>query len=90
MVASVSPNQMIAAGTQATEGSDWSPERIGPIAARTARTLATSSPSGVPITSATRKPSAPRETLCQMTPRIVPLYHSSASASHTISGLGNW
>ena len=37
---------MTAGGTQATDGSDCSPDRIGPIAARTNFTRATSRPSG--------------------------------------------
>ena len=56
MVASVSPNHRIAAGTQATEGRLCSPESSGPIAARTTFTFATSRPSGVAISSATAKP----------------------------------
>ncbi len=59
-------SQMTAGGTQATEGSDWSPERMGPIAARTNFTRATSKPSGVPMARAKRNPSRPRETLVQM------------------------
>jgi hypothetical protein len=53
---SVSPNQSTAAGTQATDGRLCRPDSSGPIAARTTRTLATSSPSGVPIATAAAKP----------------------------------
>ena len=66
IVESFRPSQMTAGGTHATDGSDWSPDRIGPIAARTNFTRATSRPSGVPIARASRKPSRPRETLVQM------------------------
>lgn len=66
IILSFSPSQITAGGTHATEGRDCRPDRIGPIAARTNRTRATSSPSGVPIARASRKPSRPRETDVQM------------------------
>ncbi|CAM5607712.1 hypothetical protein SFUMM280S_09339 [Streptomyces fumanus] len=62
IIRSFRPSQITAGGTQATDGSDWSPDRIGPMAARTNRTRATSRPSGVPMSRASRKPSRPRET----------------------------
>lgn len=60
------PSQITAGGTHATDGRDCRPDRIGPMAARTNLTRATSRPSGVPISSAKQKPSRPRETLVQM------------------------
>ncbi len=60
------PSQSTAGGTQATDGSDCRPERMGPMAALTTFTRATSRPSGVPMASAIRKPSRPRETDVQM------------------------
>ncbi|CAM5465669.1 hypothetical protein SBADM41S_00225 [Streptomyces badius] len=79
---------MIAAGTQATEGSDWRPERFGPIAARTVFTRATSSPGGVPIATETAEPRAPRETLVQMWPRRVPSERHGPDGPPTSSGPG--
>ncbi len=60
------PSQMTAGGTQATEGRDCRPDRMGPMAARMNFTRATSRPRGVPMSRAKQKPSRPRETLVQM------------------------
>src|SRR5882757_5564875 len=86
---SLMPSQITAAGTHATDGSDCRPDRIGPIAARTSGTRATTRPSGVPIASAARKPSRPRCTLVQMMENRSPLFHRSASAWPTACGLGS-
>lgn len=80
---------MMAGATHATDGRDWSPDRIGPMAARTTLTRATSSPSGVPIATAITKPNSPRDTLVQMTSSRVPCTHMSVRLSHTAPGGGS-
>jgi hypothetical protein len=52
------PKKMIAAGTQATDGSDCRPLTSGPMPRRTACTRAMSSPSGVPIAEGGQEPEA--------------------------------
>lgn len=89
IIRSFSPSQITAGATHATDGSDWSPDRIGPMAARTSLTRATSSPSGVPMATASRKPSRPRETLVQTTSSSVPASHISRALSHTADGGGS-
>ncbi|CAH0326576.1 hypothetical protein SRABI128_05422 [Microbacterium sp. Bi128] len=59
-VASVIPNQRIAAGTQATDGRTCSPEISGPKARRSGATWASTRPTGVAITTLIRKPTTPR------------------------------
>src|SRR6478735_9599593 len=66
MAAFDNPNQMIAAGTQATEGRLCSPLTIGPIAARSQRLHHIASPSRVPMTSDIANPTAPRLRLVQI------------------------
>lgn len=83
------PSQITAGGTQATEGSDWSPDRIGPRPERMNFTRATTRPSGVAIASAMRKPNRPRETLVQTMSSSSPSTHSWCSASQTRPGSGS-
>lgn len=89
IIESLMPSQMTAAGTQATEGSDWRPERTGPRAARTGLTRATTRPIGVPMATATTKPERPRQTLVQMIENSVPADHRSWAARATSAGLGS-
>jgi hypothetical protein len=90
MVASVSPNQSTAAGTQATDGRLCMPASSGPIAARTTRTRATSSPSGVAISTDARKPSTARCTEVQVIDQMLPSATVSTNSCHTASGAGSW
>src|SRR6202008_4656018 len=83
IIESLMPSQMTAAGTQATEGSDWRPERTGPMAVRMARMGATSRPIGVPMATAARKPTTPRQTLVQMIEKSVPWYQRSVRLFQT-------
>src|SRR6478609_1622208 len=85
----VMPSQMIAAGTQATEGSDCRPDRTGPSAARTGLIRATIRPIGVPMATESTKPDRPRQTLVQMIENSVPAYQSSVSEFQTSAGLGS-
>src|SRR6266568_4168847 len=89
MVLLDSPNQTMPAGTQATDGSDCRPDRIGPIAARTGRTRATRSPSGVPIATLAAKPTMARDTLSQIARSRAPDCHCSTRDDHTSDGAGN-
>ncbi len=77
-VASDKPNQMIAAGTQATEGSTCRPEMRGPAARRRGRHSARSNPRGVPTMIAMRKPMTPRS-------RLVDTASCSRPASHALA-----
>src|SRR6185312_923230 len=88
MVVSVSPNHRIAAGTQATDGRLCRPERIGPIAARTGRTLATSRPSGVAMTNAIANPMNARLIDVQRIDHTRPSSTVAANSAHTESGAG--
>lgn len=89
MAWSLMPSQMTAAGTQATDGSDCSPESTGPTAARTNFTRATIRPIGVPMTTAARNPEMPRHRLVQMIEKSVPWYQRSVRECQTSSGLGS-
>src|SRR5829696_5213515 len=90
MVASVSPNHSTAAGTQATEGRLCMPASSGPIADRTTGTFATSSPSGVAITTEAAKPSTARCTDVQVIDQMLPSATVDTNSSHTASGAGSW
>src|SRR5581483_2827874 len=65
------------------------PASSGPIAARTTRTLATSSPSGVAISTEARKPRMPRWTEVQAIAQISPLSSTLANSCHTEAGEGS-
>src|SRR5689334_7761919 len=82
------PNHRIAAGTHATDGRLCRPDRIGPIAARTGRTLATSSPSGVAITSAIANPMNARLIDVHRIDHTRPSSTVAANSSHTEIGEG--
>src|SRR5687767_11599469 len=89
MVASVRPNQSTAAGTQATDGRLCIPDSSGPIAARTNGTFATSSPSGVAMTTATAKPRTARPTEVQVIDQTEPSATTPANSSNTATGAGS-
>ena len=55
-VASVRPNQRMAAGTHATDGSTCRPEMMGPTARRSGFTSASSRPRGVPMIDGDEEP----------------------------------
>ena len=87
-VASVSPNQRIAAGTHATDGSTCRPEMMGPIARRSGFTSARSRPRGVPTITAMRKPTTPRSRLVMTASCRRPDSQPSAIALNTSTGPG--
>src|SRR3954468_3170375 len=89
MAASVSPNQMIAAGTQATEGRLCSPLTIGPIAARSHRLHHIASPRAVPMTSDSPNPTAPRLRLVQIASNARPSCTVSQNVEATSLGEGS-
>ena len=89
MAALDSENQMIAAGTQATEGRLCSPLTIGPIAARSHRLPHIASPSRLPITSDMAKPTAPRLRLVQIASAALPSWTVSQNVSATSAGDGS-
>src|SRR3954453_18686092 len=89
MAASVSWNQMIAAGTQATDGRLCSPLTIGPMAARSHRLHHIASPSRLPITSDIAKPTAPRLRLVQTAASAVPSCTDFQKVSATAAGDGS-
>src|SRR4051812_45361664 len=88
MAASVSWNQMIAAGTQATDGRLCRPETSGPIAARSQRLAHIASPSRVPTMTESTNPKAPRLRLVQMASKAWPLCTVPQSVSATCAGPG--
>ena len=80
---------MTAGGTQATDGRDCSPDRIGPIAARTTFTRATSRPSGVPIDDSQQEAEQAARHAGPDEPSSVPCIHMSRRAlSQTAAGGG--
>src|SRR4051812_19007014 len=89
MAALVSPNQMIAAGTQATDGRLCSPLTIGPIAARSHRLLHIARPSSVPITSDSANPTAPRDRLVQIASAARPSCTVCQNVCATSAGPGS-
>src|ERR1700712_1987213 len=86
---SLSPNHSTAAGTQATDGRLCRPVRTGPIADRTSGTVATRSPSGVPMITANRKPSMARLIEVQMIENACPPANSAPIWENTASGDGS-
>src|SRR6185312_3099398 len=78
----------MAAGTQATDGRLCRPDRIDPIAARTGRTLATSSPSGVAMTSAIANPTNARLIDVHRIDHTRPSSTVAVNSSHTEIGAG--
>src|SRR5436305_8065371 len=89
MVAGVTPNHSTAAGTHATDGRLCSPDSSGPMAARTTRTFATSSPSGVATATPITNPITARETEVHTYPSAAPLVTWSRSSPQTASGAGS-
>src|ERR1700712_4556774 len=89
MAAFDSENQMIAAGTQATEGRLCSPLTIGPIAARSHRLHHIASPSSVPMTSDIAKPIAPRLRLVPAASAALPSCTVSQNLPATSAGPGS-
>ena len=89
MAASVSPNQMIAAGTQATDGRLCSPLTIGPIALRSHVLHHIASPSSVPMTSDMANPTAPRLRLVQTASAARPSWTVTQKVSATSAGDGS-
>src|ERR1700712_4007429 len=86
---SLSPNHSTAAGTQATDGRLCRPVRTGPIADRTTGTVATRSPSGVPMITANTTPSPARLIEVQMIDSACPLPTSPPIWPNTASGEGS-
>src|SRR5664280_1912974 len=89
MAASLRPNQMMAAGTRATDGRPCRPDSTGASAARSGRSRATASPSGVATTTETTNPSTPRRRLVQTAPVMCPCCHWSARVRATSVGAGS-
>ena len=88
-MALLKPNQMIAAGTQATDGSDWRPVMIGPNARRSRCEAARAVPIATPTTTDIRKPIAARRTLVLTACQAVPSSTVTRNACHTSEGLGS-
>src|SRR5687768_5457681 len=89
MAALDSENQMIAAGTQATDGRLCRPLTIGPIAALSHRLDHIASPSRLPITSDMAKPTAPRLRLVQTASAALPSCTVSQNVCATSAGDGS-
>src|SRR3954467_8733827 len=89
MAAFDSWNQMIAAGTHATEGRLCSPLTIGPIAARSHRLHHMASPSSVPKTTDSAKPSPPRLRLVQIASVARPSTTAFQKTWPTLAGEGS-
>src|SRR6476646_7271998 len=89
MAAFDSPDQMIAAGTQATDGRLCSPLTIGPIAARSQRLHHMASPSRVPITTDNENPTAARERLVHTAPHALPSCTVCQNVAATSAGDGS-
>src|SRR3954470_17244426 len=89
MAAFDSWNQMIAAGTHATDGRLCSPLTIGPIAARRHRLPHMARPSRVPMTSDIAKPAAPRLRLLQIASEARPSCTVVQNVCATSAGLGS-
>src|SRR3712207_4853882 len=88
MAALVSWNQMIAAGTQATEGRLCSPLTIGPTAARSQRLHHMARPSAVPSSRESPKPTAARLRLVQIASLARPSSTAVQSTLATWAGDG--
>src|SRR4051812_46092049 len=89
MAAFPSPNQMMAAGTQATDGSDCRPVTMGPSARRSSGTVAMSTPSTVPTSTEMTKPIPPRCRLRVTARHAVPSCTATSRVSHVCRGLGS-
>src|SRR3954451_20762030 len=89
MAAFDSWNQMIAAGTHATDGRLCSPLTIGPIAARSRRLPHMARPSRDPMTSDIAKPTAPPLRLVQIAPAARPSCTVVQNVCATSAGLGS-
>src|ERR687889_746418 len=89
MAAFESPNQMMAAGTQATDGRLCSPLTIGPMAARSQRLHHIARPSAVPITRERPKPTAPRRRLVHTASKARPSTIEDQKTSATSAGDGS-
>src|SRR3954454_14287502 len=89
MAALDSWNQMIAAGTQATDGRLCSPLTIGPTAARNQRLPHIPRPSRVPMTRNMAKPTAPRLRLVQTASNARPSCTVPQTTVATADGLGS-
>src|SRR4051795_9982879 len=89
MAAFDSWNQMIAAGTQATDGRLCRPLTIGPMAARSHRLHHMASPSRLPRTSDIAKPTAPRLRLVQTASAARPSCTVFQNVSATSAGDGS-
>src|SRR3954452_3454213 len=88
MALSVNPNQMIAAGTHATEGSDCSPEINGWSPRRSGRTRVSRMPRGVAMITDRQNPSTARCRLPQIAFWTLPCDHSDWIVDHTSAGAG--
>src|SRR3954463_8217268 len=89
MAAFDSWNQMIAAGTHATDGRLCSPLTMGPIAARSQRRPHLARAGGVPMTSDMAKPTAPRLRLVQIASEARPSRTVAQNVSATSAGEGS-
>ena len=89
IVASVSWNQMIAAGTQATDGSDCRPVMIGPNARRSSGEAASAIPIATPTTTDIAKPTAARCTLRETARHAEPSWMVPRRVCHVSAGLGS-
>ena len=85
----MSPNQRIAAGTQATLGSDCIPVTSGPIPRRMRRNLESTIPSSVPRMIEIVKPTAARRNDPTMERWADPCWSCSTSDVQTADGLGS-
>src|SRR3712207_645879 len=82
------PNQMMAAGTQATDGRLCSPLTTGPIAARSQRLHHMARPRAVPTTRERAKPTAPRRRLVHTASKARPSTIEDQKTSATSAGDG--
>ena len=89
IVASVKPNQMIAAGTHATDGNDCRPVMIGPKARRRSDDAASAVPTVTPTTTDRTKPTAARWTLVLMARHAVPSWTVVRKVCQVSAGLGS-
>ena len=79
---------MIAAGTHATEGKDWSPETSGPIPNLRKRNLTSDNPRIVPTMTEAMKPIAARRNEFPTALHKTPWCVRVATECHTLIGLG--
>src|SRR6478609_11732049 len=89
MVALLNWNQMIAAGTHATDGSDCRPVMIGPNARRSRGEAASTTPMATPTTTDRMKPTAARCRLRLTARHAEPYWIECSRVCHVSAGLGS-